>query len=215
MKGIMLKDLYDNFYIKKNLASYIFGAGFILLTLALVRTQYTFILFVELIATILGSCALESSSEQDEKVNFDKLQITFPVTKSEIVIAKYLLALIFLAASNLLSLVCTLLHIYTWHTATLTQGLQVWGIGIAISVTFTAATYVLYFLFGKKIGTVLYVIAALLIYSTLGASVAVFGTETFIMTDKTWMLCISIPTAFLIFALSCLLSIQIYKKRHS
>ena len=26
MKGIMLKDLYENFYIKKNLASYIFGA---------------------------------------------------------------------------------------------------------------------------------------------------------------------------------------------
>ena len=25
MKGIMLKDLYENFYIKKNLASYIFG----------------------------------------------------------------------------------------------------------------------------------------------------------------------------------------------
>ena len=27
MKGIMLKDLYENFYIKKNLASYIFGGG--------------------------------------------------------------------------------------------------------------------------------------------------------------------------------------------
>ena len=41
------------------------------------------------------------------------------------------------------------------------------------------------------------------------------GLDNFIAMDKTRMLCISIPAAFLLFALSCLLSIQIYKKRHS
>jgi len=215
MKGIILKDLYDNFYIKKNLASFIFGLGFIVLTAGLVHTQYSFILYVELIATILGSFALEAASEQDEKASFDKLQITFPVTKSEIVIAKYLLALIFLAASNLLSLIFTMFHVFAWNTATLVQGVQIWCTGIAISVAFTAVSYVMFFLFGKKVATVLYVIIAVFITSIYAASSVIIGLDDFIAANKTALLCISIPTAFLLFGLSCLISIQIYKKRHS
>lgn len=215
MKGIMLKDLYDNFYIKKNLASYIFGLGFILLTAGLVRTQYSFILYVELIATIFGSCALEAASEQDEKAGFDKLQITFPVTKSEIVIAKYLLGLVFLAASNLLSLIFTIFHVFAWHTVTFAQGMQIWCTGIAISVAFAAVSYVLYFLFGKRVATILYTIIVVIITLIYVTSAMVIGLGDFIAANKTALLCISIPTAFLIFALSCLLSIQIYKKRHS
>ena len=215
MKGIILKDLYDNFYIKKNLASFIFGLGFIVLTAGLVHTQYSFIVYVELIATILGSFALEAASEQDEKASFDKLQITFPVTKSEIVIAKYLLALIFLAASNLLSLIFTMFHVFAWNTATLVQGVQIWCTGIAISVFFAAITYVLFFLFSKKVATILYTILAVLIILICSPTAVLLGLDNFIAMDKTRMLCISIPAAFLLFALSCLLSIQIYKKRHS
>ena len=215
MKGIILKDLYDNFYINKNLASYIFGLGFILLTAGFVHTPYSFVLYTEVIATILGSCALEAASEQDEKANFDKLQITFPVTKSQIVIAKYLLGLIFLTASNLFSLIHTLLHVFAWHTATFTQGVQIWCTGIAISVAFTAVSYVMFFLFGKKVATVLYVIIAVFITSIYAASSVIIGLDDFIAANKTALLCISIPAAFLLFALSCLLSIQIYKKRHS
>lgn len=215
MKGIILKDLYDNFYIKKNLASYIFGLAFILLTAGFVHTPYSFVLYTEVIATILGSCALEAASEQDEKANFNKLQITFPVTKSQIVIAKYLLGLIFLTASNLFSLIHTLLHVFAWHTATFTQGVQIWCTGIAISVFFAAITYVLFFLFSKKMATILYTILAVLIILICSPTAVLLGLDNFIAMDKTRMLCISIPAAFLLFALSCLLSIQIYKKRHS
>lgn len=215
MKGIILKDLYDNFYIKKNLASYIFGLAFILLTAGFVHTPYSFVLYTEVIATILGSCALEAASEQDEKANFDKLQITFPVTKSQIVIAKYLLGLIFLTASNLFSLIHTLLHVFAWHTATFTQGVQIWCTGIAISVFFAAITYVLFFLFSKKMATILYTILAVLIILICSPTAVLLGLDNFIAMDKTRMLCISIPAAFLLFGLSCLISIQIYKKRHS
>ena len=170
---------------------------------------------MELIATILGSFALEAASEQDEKASFGKLQITFPVTKSEIVIAKYLLALIFLAASNLLSLIFTMFHVFAWNTATFVQGVQIWCTGIAISVAFTAVSYVMFFLFGKKVATVLYVIIAVFITSIYAASSVIIGLDDFIAANKTALLCISIPAAFLLFGLSCLISIQIYKKRHS
>ena len=35
------------------------------------------------LSIIFGSAPLEASSEQDEKANFGKLQITFPLTKAE------------------------------------------------------------------------------------------------------------------------------------
>ena len=55
MKGIMLKDLYENFYIKKNLASYIFGALFIGLTSIFIDTKYAFILYTMLLTIAYGS----------------------------------------------------------------------------------------------------------------------------------------------------------------
>lgn len=70
----------------------------------------------------------------------------------------------------------------------------------------------MYFLFGKKIGTILYVILAVIFAGMYGASSTIFGLDGFIAMDKTQILLIVIPAAFILFALSCLLSIQIYKK---
>lgn len=47
------------------------------------------------------------------------------------------------------------------------------------------------------------------------SSSTIFGLDGFIAMDKTQILLIIIPAAFILFALSCLLSIQIYKKRYS
>ena len=58
MKGIILKDLYENFYIKKNLASYIFGALFIGLAMIFINTYYTFILYTMFLSIIFGSAPL-------------------------------------------------------------------------------------------------------------------------------------------------------------
>ena len=61
MKGIMLKDLYENFYIKKNLASYIFGALVIGLAMIFLDTNYAFILYTMLLSILFGSATLEGS----------------------------------------------------------------------------------------------------------------------------------------------------------
>lgn len=125
MKGIMLKDLYENFYIKKNLASYIFGALFIGLTSIFIDTKYAFILYTMLLTIAFGSSTLEASYEQDEKANFNKLQITFPMTKTEIVISKYLLALMCTGISVLIALVYVLANVYLNHMVTLAEALTV------------------------------------------------------------------------------------------
>ena len=67
MKGIILKDLYDNFRVGKNLASYIFGGGFMILIGLIVQSKFNFLWFTMVTATIFSSCMIESSCEQDER----------------------------------------------------------------------------------------------------------------------------------------------------
>ena len=56
MKGIMLKETYMRiFYIKKNLASYIFGALIVGLAAFFIDTHYAFILYTMLLTIIFGS----------------------------------------------------------------------------------------------------------------------------------------------------------------
>lgn len=211
MKGIILKDLYDNFYIKKNLASYIFGVGFILVTGLLVRTQYSFILFTELLASIIGSSCLEAATEQDEKSNFARLMMAFPLTKAQIIQAKYRLGLLFLLAANVLSLAYALVNVFVWRIVTLGQALPIWAMGISISVAFTSIVYIMYFLFGKKVGMIIYIILAVIIASSYGATASILGLDGFIAMDKTLILCVSLPCAFLLYGLSTFVSVHIYR----
>ena len=210
MKGIMLKDLYENFYIKKNLASYIFGALFIGLTSIFIDTKYAFILYTMLLTIAFGSSILEASYEQDEKANFNKLQITFPMTKTEIVISKYLLALMCTGISALIALVYVLANVVT-----LAEALTVWGLSICVSLVFTGIVYIFYFLLGKKIGTIIYIAAALILGGMYGSSTVFFGIESYTSMDTAVRLWFLLPASTVVFVLSCMLSILIYKKKYS
>lgn len=215
MKGIMLKDLYENFYIKKNLASYIFGTLIIGLAAFFLDTSYAFILYTMLLTIVFGSATLEASYEQDEKANFYKLQFTFPMTKAEIVVSKYLLALICTGISLLIALIYALASVYLRHLVTLTEALTVWGLSICVSLVFTSVVYIFYFLLGKKIGTIIYVAAAAILGGMYGSSTVFFGIESYTSTDTAVRLCFLLPASAVVFVLSCLLSIQIYKKKYS
>ena len=215
MKGIMLKDLYENFYIKKNLASYIFGTLIIGLAAFFIDTSYAFILYTMLLTIVFGSATLEASYEQDEKANFYKLQFTFPMTKAEIVVSKYLLALICTGISLLIAMIYALASVYLRHLVTLTEALTVWGLSICVSLVFTSVVYIFYFLLGKKIGTIIYVAAAAILGGMYGSSTVFFGIESYTSTDTAVRLCFLLPASVVVFVLSCLLSIQIYKKKYS
>ena len=215
MKGIILKDLYENFYIKKNLASYIFGALFIGLAMIFINTNYAFILYTMFLSIIFGSTPLEASSEQDEKANFGKLQITFPLTKAEIILSKYLLSLICTGISLLISLIYALANVYFWRLVTLREALTVWGLSICGSLVFTSVVYVCYFLLGKKIGTFIYVAAAIILAGLYGSSTVLFGIESYTSMDTAVRLWFLLPASAVIFVLSCLVSIQIYKRKYS
>ena len=136
MKGIILKDLYDNFCIPKNAAAYIF-AGLITIPVGfLVRSEYYYILFSMIILPLFGGCALEYPTEQEERAHFTKLLATFPVSGAQIVTAKYILGLCYAAVCNLLALMCAMAQVYVHHTVSLSEALRIWSVGISNSLIF-------------------------------------------------------------------------------
>lgn len=214
MKGIILKDLYDNFCIPKNAASFIFGGGFAILFSLLLQNHYHYVLFMGILFPMLGGCAAEASTEQDEAANINKLLITFPVTKTEIILSKYLLGLGLIAAVNLISLLITSIHVFAFHTVTLPEALRVFGLGIGVSLTFLAASYLGYFLLGKRWGTIFFVSVTILLALAYAAVAVLFSMNIFLKCNV-WIILVCILAGAVLTGASFAISVMVFKKRYS
>ena len=87
MKGIILKDLYEGFCLKKNMLNWIISMIFISVLTAVsgfMRGTYGFLLIVVLLFPLMGSSLLQQTIEQDEKSEFDRIQLTYPLSKREL-----------------------------------------------------------------------------------------------------------------------------------
>lgn len=214
MKGIILKDLYDNFCIPKNAAAYIFAALVTIPAGFLIHSEYYYILFSMIILPLFGGCALEYPTEQEEASHFNKLLITFPVSRAQIVTAKYILGLGFIIFWNFLALLCAMVQVYIHHTVRLTEALRIWGIGISISMIFLSVIYAGYFLLGKRWGTIFFIAVTCLIAAVYGASSVLVGIEAIFSLSPVLVLCLLLSGAVMT-VLSCLASIRIYTWKHS
>lgn len=94
MLGIVIKDYYETFCLKKNIIEMIFSLSVILLVVALIDNLYAFVLIVGITLPMMGASTLQSSMEQDEISKFDQILLTFPITRQEIVKAKLLSSLL-------------------------------------------------------------------------------------------------------------------------
>lgn len=54
MKGIILKDFYENYIIRKNLINWILGIIMLIVVVAVFRTKYVFALSCGLVLPLLG-----------------------------------------------------------------------------------------------------------------------------------------------------------------
>ena len=214
MTGIILKDLYENFCIPKNAAAYIFAALVTIPVGFLIRSQYYYILFSMIILPLFGGCALEYPTEQEEAAHFNKLMITFPVSRAQIVTAKYLLGLGFIILCNFLALLCAIAQVYIHHTVRLSEALRIWGIGISISMIFLSVIYVGYFLLGRRWGTIFFISVTCLIAIIYGISSALLGIEAIFSLSPALVLCLLLLGAVTL-TLSRLVSIRIYTWKHS
>lgn len=167
-------------------------------------------------AVIFSSCLIESSCEQDEKANFNRLMISFPLSKTQIVITRYLLALCCIGVSNLLTLLMILYAVYVKPVFSPEAALELWGLGLVISILFTGISQVIYYLFGKKVGTIVYLIFFAILASSYHL-IIFFATEIFNIHFRLQIILLiaGIPLSLLFLGLSCLISIRIFKRRYA
>lgn len=159
--------------------------------------------------------SIESSLEQDEKVNFDKIQLTFPITKTEIVLSKYILGICFLTICNVFSLIFVFSFTSSHNKITLQEGLSAWGFGVLFSLVFFAVVNFAFFLLGRKLGLIVYIFIAMLFGGIYGAVSSLKGMEFLMAGDKTMIFIIGIPIGILFVVISFFLSLACYKKRYS
>ncbi len=213
MKGIILKDFYESIIIRKNLLNWIFATVMIVALTLVFQTRYVFVLFCGVAIPILGTSMLQFSMEQDEIAHFYKLQRTFPLTVRQIVLAKYILALLCTGFFLLVSLGFSLIYISVYKVASFTEGMQICAMGIPLSLTFMAVTYFGYFLFGAKLGTILYVIVTCITAMTYAMSALNFNILDLLFLNRTLLFVIGLLISIVLLVISFFLSVHFYERK--
>ena len=187
MRGIILKDLYEGFCIKKNLinwlASMIFTSALTAIS-EFMRGAYGFLLIVVLLFPVMGSTLLQMTVEQDEKAEFDRIQLTYPLSKSEIVLSKYLGGLIVQGGMTLYSFVFVV-------------------------------SYVAYFWLGNLKGVIFTFLAMVGLVIAFLLSVFNIGLEEIMQVEKSIWIIGCLVMAAVLMVISYFLSLKIYTKKHS
>lgn len=155
MVGLMLKDFYESFCIKKNLIGFICSILLYGMVFFLMPSEYIVILLVVLTIPMTSVSPLQYSIEQDELSKFDQMLLTYPISKKTIVMTKILETYIFSFASFLLlSLPVVLLAIYGYHIISLQEGLLVLSISVIFTLIMLPINNAGFLTFGNKKGTI-------------------------------------------------------------
>lgn len=215
MLGIILKDYYESFCIKKNLWGMIFGFGSIVILSLVLQNFYNFCLIVGIVFPLIGASPLQYAMEQDEISKFDDSLLTFPLTKREIVGAQFIACLSFCGITSLLAFAETLLFVFVHKCTDFKTGLMIWAIGIIFSITFLAIITIGFFALGNKKGTIIYI--AIVIIIALGYAISYWNFDfSWIFKLNTGiLLLIALSASLLLLAGSYKLCLMIYIKKHS
>ena len=128
----------------------------LIVVVAVFRTKYVFALSCGLVLPLLGTSMLQFSMEQDDIAHFYKLERTYPLTIRQIVLAKYILALLCIGFFLLVSFGLSFLYVYGYRVTTSGRVCKS-GFRNPVGLTFLSITYLGYFLFGARKGIILYV----------------------------------------------------------
>ncbi|MEG0365828.1 MAG: ABC-2 transporter permease [Coprobacillus sp.] len=163
-----------------------------------------------------GTSLLQLSMEQDELSEFDKFQLTLPLTKKQIILSKYIAGLLFMGIFAVLSLLVALIYFYnTLGIVDLKVCLQIWLLGVIVGCIFLSISYVGFLLLGNKKGTIVYF--ALAVVSVVIYIVSYFSFDAMAIFDinHNILLLIGVIITLVLLTVSYFLSVKIYTKRYS
>lgn len=216
MWGIVKKDFYDTFCIPKNLLSNILGyLAMIILAVLMGQNRYMMMLFVVVCIPMTTISVFQMALEQDEKVQFDEIMLTYPVTKKEIILARFIDNFIYMGINTVISVIMVLGYVYLGKTVDIRTGMFYVAAGIAVSLIATAVFSIGFYLLGNKKGTILYVGMVIIVALFYGLSSRGQWISRIFQTDPRILTGIALILGGLLMAGSYWVCLKIYTTQHS
>lgn len=214
MTGIILKDFWEAFCIKKNAIAWIFSFIVYAFLVIAVPTRYAYILCAVVIFPMIRVSVLQYSIEQDEISKFDKIMLTYPITKGEIILSKYLSGMILQVMIFLMNFITALIYSFGYKVIDFPAAMEVWFLGVIFSFFYMAINYMMFLWLGNKKGVILYTI-----FVVVAAVVYVFGYfgidwNALYRIDKTWAMVLGFVLSVISLIGSYYACVKIYTKKH-
>lgn len=159
MLGIMLKDFYQAFCIRKNLINFVFGFLTYFVLFFAMPSKYTVMLLVCLTIPMISVSPLQYSIERDELSKFDQIILTYPISKKKIVVTKLLETYIFsFVCLFTLSIPIVLTAVYGYKFLDFNDGLLILVESAIFTLIMLPINNAGFMMLGNKKGTIMYVV---------------------------------------------------------
>lgn len=221
MLGIIKKDLYDTFCVPKNFLSNVIGyLAIIVLAAVLGAGEYPMMLFIVVAIPMTSVTVLQASMEQDEMVRFDDVLLTYPLSKKQIVLIKFIDSLLYMLLNAALSLVMMLVYVYGEKVTDIQTGLLYCGMGTVVSLFVIAVCSVGFYWLGNKKGTILYlvlVVAWAIMYAVIyvNAYFVNISLDSILALGEWKLTGIAAAVSIVALVLSYWGCLKLYTRRHS
>ncbi len=153
--------------------------------------------------------------EMDEKCDFDKVAISLPLTKSEIVLSKWISSFLYLGIYLVVGLIFGLVHNSIYQYTSFSMIMLLWFVGVLIGFIMLSINAVGFFLFGAKKGTYMYLVIVVL--SIIGYLGIYFGIDMniFIELKVPTLLFIGSVITFIICFINYTITLKLYIRKYS
>lgn len=159
MLGIMLKDFYQAFCIRKNLINFVFGFLTYFVLFFAMPSKYTVMLLVCLTIPMISVSPLQYSIERDELSKFDQIILTYPISKKKIVVPKLLETYIFsFVCLFTLSIPIVLTAVYGYKFLDFNDGVLILVESAIFTLIMLPINNAGFMMLGNKKGTIMYVV---------------------------------------------------------
>ena len=159
MLGIMLKDFYQAFCIRKNLINFVFGFLTYFVLFFAMPSKYTVMLLVCLTIPMISVSPLQYSIERDELSKFDQIILTYPISKKKIVVTKLLETYIFsFVCLFTLSIPIVLTAVYGYKFLDFNDGVLILVESAIFTLIMLPINSAGFMMLGNKKGTIMYVV---------------------------------------------------------
>lgn len=230
MKGVMANDLYLTLSDWKRKISFFSFYVLIIPLILLFHCTFSYnipvvLLYHQILGNVVGLLILawllipffatvtfvQGSSRLNNKNNFQKKQMTFPVTRQKVITAKYLLGLLYALFNTAILFVVMLCYVYIFKDISLSEGIVVVYVSFVITMITTSFCYFAYLLLNYILATFVYSIILFIGFSIVGGYIAFAGGYeiTFPTSYLVGALIISISTL----TISYYISVYVYSRK--